>query len=80
MRPSPPTVAEAQDNRVSISAAPEAIPRSGGTGAALKKRKGGLPVKFARTCAQLGAVLSAGITLALACDHLAALLDAALMI
>ncbi len=45
-----------------------------------QKRKGGLPVKFARTCAQLGAVLSAGITLALACDRLAALLDAALMI
>ena len=56
------------------------MPRSGGTGAALKKRKGGKPVKFARTCAQLGAVLSAGITLALACDRLAALLDAALMI
>ncbi len=37
-------------------------------------------MKFARTCAQLGAVLSVGIGLALACDHLAALLDAALMI
>ena len=37
-------------------------------------------MKFACTCAQLGAVLSAGIVLALACDHLAALLDAALMI
>ena len=37
-------------------------------------------MKFARTCAQLGAVLSAGITLALACDRLAALLDKALMI
>lgn len=37
-------------------------------------------MKLARTCAGFGAVLSAGITLALACDHLAALLDAALMI
>ena len=37
-------------------------------------------MKFARTCAQLGAVLSVGITLALACDHWAALLDKALMI
>lgn len=45
-----------------------------------QKKKGGYPVKFARTCAGFGAVLSAGIVLALACDHLAALLDAALMI
>ena len=37
-------------------------------------------MKFARTCARLGAVLSAFIGLALACDHMAALLDAALMI
>ena len=37
-------------------------------------------MKFACTCAGFGAVLSAGIVLALACDHLAALLDAALMI
>ena len=44
------------------------------------KQEGGYPVRFARTCAQLGAVLSAGITLALACDRLAALLDTALMI
>ena len=43
-------------------------------------RKGGLPVKFARTCAGLGAVCSVGIALALLCDHLAALLDAALAI
>ena len=48
--------------------------------AARCRTKGGLPVKFARTCAQLGAVLSVGITLALACDHWAALLDKALMI
>lgn len=45
-----------------------------------KKQKGGNPVKFARTCAQLGAVCSVGITLALACEKLASLLDAALMI
>jgi len=37
-------------------------------------------LKFARTCAGLGAVCSVGITLALLCDHLAALLDKALMI
>lgn len=37
-------------------------------------------MKFARTCAGFGAVLSAGLGLALVCDHLAALLDAALMI
>lgn len=37
-------------------------------------------MKLARTCAGLGAVLSVGIVLALSCDHLAALLDAALMI
>ena len=39
-----------------------------------------MTVKFARTCAVVGAVLSVGITLALMCDHLAALLDAAIMI
>ena len=44
------------------------------------QNRGGEIVKLARTCAQLGAVLSVGITLALMCDHLAALLDAALMI
>ena len=37
-------------------------------------------MKLARTCAGFGAVLSVGIVLALVCDHLAALLDAALMI
>ena len=37
-------------------------------------------MKIARTCAQLGAVLSVGIWLAIGCDHLAALLDAALAI
>ena len=37
-------------------------------------------MKFARTCAQLGAVLSVGIVLALSCEHFAAMLDAALMI
>ena len=37
-------------------------------------------MKFACTCAGFGAVLSAGIVLALACDRMAALLDAALMI
>lgn len=37
-------------------------------------------MKFARTCAGLGAVCSVGIALALLCDHLAALLDAALAI
>ena len=37
-------------------------------------------MKFACTCAGFGAVLSAGIVLALACDRRAALLDAALMI
>ena len=37
-------------------------------------------MRFARTCAGLGAVLSVGIVLALSCEHLAALLDAALMI
>ena len=35
-------------------------------------------MKFARTCAQLGAVLSVGIALAVGCEQLAALLDAAL--
>ena len=71
----------AQDNRVSISAAPEATPRSGGTGAVLKKRrKGGSPVKFARTIGGLAAVVSVTITLALSCERFAALLDAALMI
>ena len=43
-------------------------------------KKGGLSVKFARTCAGLGAVCSVGIALALLCDHLAALLDAAIAI
>ena len=37
-------------------------------------------MKFARTCGGFAAVLSVGITLALMSDHLAALLDAALMI
>lgn len=37
-------------------------------------------MKIARTCGVFAAVLSVGITLALMCDHLAALLDAALMI
>lgn len=37
-------------------------------------------MKIARACAGFGAVLSVGITLALMCDHLAALLDAALAI
>lgn len=35
-------------------------------------------MKFARTCAGLGAVLTVGISLAMLCDHLAALLDAAI--
>ncbi len=43
-------------------------------------KKGGQSVKFARRCAGLGAVLSAGITLALVCEQLAGLLDKALMI
>lgn len=43
-------------------------------------KKGGLPVKLARTCAGIGAVCSVGIALALLCDHLAALLDAAIAI
>ena len=42
--------------------------------------KGGFPVKFARACGGLAAVLSVGLWLALSCDHLAALLDAALAI
>ena len=37
-------------------------------------------MKFARTCGGFAAVCSVGIVLALACDRLAALLDAALMI
>lgn len=37
-------------------------------------------MKFARTCVGIGAVCSAGITLALLCDRLAVLLDKALMI
>jgi len=37
-------------------------------------------LKFARTCAGLGAVCSVGIALAQLCDHLAALLDAAIAI
>ena len=44
------------------------------------RKKGGFSVKFARRCAGLGAVLSAGITLALVCEQLAGLLDKALMI
>ena len=43
-------------------------------------QKGGNPMRFARTCAGLGAVCSVGIALALLCDHLAALLDAAIAI
>ncbi len=35
-------------------------------------------MKFARTLAGLGAVCSAGIALALLCEHMASLLDAAL--
>jgi hypothetical protein len=35
-------------------------------------------MRFARACAQLGAVLSVGIVLALGCEQLATLLDAAL--
>lgn len=45
-----------------------------------KPKEGGQSVKFARRCAGLGAVLSAGITLALVCEQLAGLLDKALMI
>ena len=37
-------------------------------------------MKFARTCAGLGAVLSVGIVLAFGCERLAALLDAAIAI
>ena len=37
-------------------------------------------MRFARTCASIGAVCSIGIALALLCDHMAALLDAALAI
>lgn len=37
-------------------------------------------MRFARTCASIGAVCSVGIALALLCDHMAALLDAALAI
>ena len=37
-------------------------------------------MRFARTCGSFAAVLSVGIVLALGCDRLAALLDAALMI
>ena len=37
-------------------------------------------MRFARTCGGFAAVLSVGITLALVCDRLAALLDTALMI
>lgn len=40
--------------------------------------EGGFPVKFARTFGGVAAVCSVGIVLAMACDHLAALLDAAL--
>ena len=43
-----------------------------------KIKKGGLPVKFARTCAGIGAVLSVGFVLALGCEHFASLLDAAI--
>lgn len=37
-------------------------------------------MKFARACGGLAAVLSVGLWLAATCDHLAALLDAAIMI
>ena len=37
-------------------------------------------MRFARACGGFAAVLSVGIVLALSCEHLAALLDAALMI
>ena len=37
-------------------------------------------MRFARTCGGLAAVLSVGIVLALRCEHLAALRDAALRI
>ena len=37
-------------------------------------------MKFARACGSFAAVLSVGLALALGCDQLAALLDAALMI
>jgi len=37
-------------------------------------------MRFARACGTLAAVLSAGIALALSCEHFASLLDAALMI
>ena len=37
-------------------------------------------MKFARTCAGFGAVLSVGIVLAFGCERLAALLDAAIAI
>ena len=36
-------------------------------------------MKLARTCGGIAAVCSVGITLALACEKLASLLDAALM-
>ena len=48
--------------------------------AARSSKEGGRTMKFARTCGGFAAVLSVGITLALACDHWAALLDKALMI
>ena len=35
-------------------------------------------MKFARTCAGIGAVLSVGFVLALGCEHFASLLDAAI--
>ena len=44
------------------------------------QKEGGQQVRFARRCACIGAVLSAGITLALVCEQLAGLLDKALMI
>ena len=37
-------------------------------------------MRFARTCGGIAAVCSVGIALALLCDHLAALLDAAIAI
>lgn len=37
-------------------------------------------MRFARDCGLMAAVLSVGIWLAIGCDHLAALLDAALAI
>lgn len=43
-------------------------------------QKGGSTMRFARACGGLAAVFGVGIALALCCEQLAALLDAALMI